>query len=282
MNWDHLLQFASDATQGAGRITLEHFGRAATEFKADGSEVTVADRAAETFLRTAVEEAFPEDGILGEEGAATASRSGRRWIIDPIDGTRSFATGVPLYGVLLALEVEQRPVLGCAHFPVVGQTLVAATGAGAWFNGQRARVSECEALTDARVVTSGLEYWRDWASERGLQGWRRLVAGARFVRTWGDCFGYALVATGRADVLVDPASGSPWDVAPMIPILEEAGGRFTAIDGSPVRAWSTALVANPLLHHVAMQCWGTAPEERADSVLQTAAVRARREAPQPA
>lgn len=273
MNWDHLLQFASDATQGAGKITLEHFGRVATEFKADGSEVTVADHEAEAFLRSAVEDAFPEDGILGEEGAATASRSGRRWIIDPIDGTRSFATGVPLYGVLLALEVEQRPVLGCAHFPVLGQTLVAATGAGAWFNGRRAQVSGCASLAEARVVTSGLEYWRDWASETGLNGWHRLVGSARFARTWGDCFGYALVATGRADLLADPASGAHWDYAPMIPIIQEAGGRFTAIDGSPVRAWSTALVGNPHLHRDAGECWGKDPKQRADRTLQTAAVR---------
>jgi histidinol-phosphatase len=245
---DDLMAFAARAAQEAGRITLEHFGRAAVEFKGDGSEVTAADRASEAHLRALLAEAYPEDGIVGEEGEDVPSRSGRRWIVDPIDGTRSFSCGVPLYAVLVALEEDGVPVLGCCHLPVLGETLVAATGAGAWLNGAPARVSACDDLASARLVTSGFEYWRDRSNDADRAGFDRLVRATRFARTWGDGYGYFLVATGRADVLADPISGSYWDYAPMNVILTEAGGRFTQFDGGPVGAWTQALATNGALH----------------------------------
>lgn len=248
---DNLLDFAARTVEGAGRITLEHFGRAAVELKGDGSEVTVADRAAEEYVRAAIRDAFPEDGIVGEEGEDVPSRSGRRWIVDPIDGTRSFSCGVPLYGVLLALEEERRPTLGCCHVPVVGETLVAAEGAGAWVGGRRARVSECDTLAEARVTTSGLEYWRDRSTDEHRAGWERLVRATRFARTWGDAYGYFLVATGRIELLVDPICGLYWDYAPIIPILAEAGGRLTTFAGEPLSPWSSVLAGNPALHELA-------------------------------
>ena len=266
------MDFAARTAAAAGEITRDHFLRCAVEFKGDGSEVTAADRAAEEFIRRSIEEAFPAHGVYGEEGAQIEARSEYRWIVDPIDGTRSFASGVPLYGVLLALEDRGVPVLGCIHFPELGDTVVAATGAGCWWNGRRASVSECERIEEARLVTSGLEYWRDWATVPGMAGFERLIGRARFARTWGDCFGYALVATGRAEMLADPACGAHWDYAPMVPILAEAGGRFTALGGGSITAWSTALATNGRLHEVAASCW----EGAADDVLQTDAVKARR------
>ena len=134
---DDLMEFAVRLAGNAGAVTLDHFGSAAVEFKGDGTEVTAADRAAEEYVRRSLAESFPEDGIMGEEGDDVPSRSGRRWIVDPIDGTRSFSCGVPLYAVLIALEEEGKPVLGCCHFPALGETLVAARGAGAWHNGRR-------------------------------------------------------------------------------------------------------------------------------------------------
>lgn len=252
---DDLMEFATRAATEAGAVTLEHFGRVAVEFKGDGSEVTEADRAAEARLRALIAEAYPEDGIVGEEGEDVESRSGRRWILDPIDGTRSFASGVPLYGVLVALEVEGEPVVGCCHFPAQGHTLVAARGAGAWFNGRRAEVSECDELAEARLVTSGMEYWRDWAPEEARAGWERLVREVRFARTWGDCFGYALVATGRADLVVEPVVGSYWDFAPIIPIMREAGGRFTRLAGGAVEAHRNGIASNGRLHDAAARFW---------------------------
>ncbi|HWK88460.1 MAG TPA: inositol monophosphatase family protein, partial [Longimicrobium sp.] len=246
-----LMDFAARIARGAGQVTLRHFGSAAVRFKGDGSEVTAADIAAEEYLRAALAEAHPDDGIVGEEGQDRPSRSGRRWILDPIDGTRSFACGVPLYCVLVALEQDGEPVLGCCHFPALGPTLVAARGAGAWLDGVRAHVSDCGDLASARLITSGLEYWRDCATDEDRAGFRRLVDATRFTRTWGDGYGYFMVATGRADLLVDPITGSYWDYAPMTVIFPEAGGRFTRFDGAPVRAGSTALASNPRLHAAA-------------------------------
>lgn len=248
---DDLMEFAVRMAGNAGAVTLDHFGSAAVELKADGSEVTVADRAAEEYVRRSLAEAFPEDGILGEEGDDVPSRSGRRWIVDPIDGTRSFSCGVPLYAVLIALEEEGRPVLGCCHFPALGETLVAARGAGAWHNGRPARVSAVDDLASARVVTSGLEYWRDRSTDADRAGFDRLVRATRFCRTWGDAYGYFLVATGRVDVFVDPICGAYWDYAPMLPIFEEAGGRLTTFAGEPLSPWSNSIAANPTLHAAA-------------------------------
>jgi histidinol phosphatase-like enzyme (inositol monophosphatase family) len=272
-DFDRLMDFAVLTAEEAGRITLTHFESAAVEYKTDGSEVTMGDRAAEEYIIGAIADAFPGDGILGEEGTLrTAGASVQRWIVDPIDGTRSFASGVPLYGVLIALERNGIPILGCCHFPALKDTLVAAVGAGCWRNGQRARVSECDGLAEARVVTSGLEYWRDWATPAGKAGFEKLIHSGRFGRTWGDCFGYALVATGRAEILADPASGAAWDYAPMVPIITEAGGRFSRIDGAPVTAWSTALATNSRLHRAAGGCWNDADDE----AIQTEAVIRRR------
>ena len=245
---DSLMDFAARTTRQAGELTLRHFGRVAVQHKVDGTEVTAADLAAEAHIRAALAEAFPEDGVMGEEDVELPSRSGRRWIIDPIDGPRSFAAGVPLYSVLLPLEAEGRPVLGCAHFPGVGHTLVAAAGAGAWIDGRPARVSACDDLAAARVVTSGLEYWRDNASDALRAGFQRLVDSTRFARTWGDGFGYYLVATGRADIFCDPMCGQYWDYAPFQVIIAEAGGRLSQADGSPLGARTDALTTNTLLH----------------------------------
>lgn len=245
---DRLMDFAARVTREAGELTLRHFGRVAVQHKVDGSEVTAADLAAEAHVRAALAEAYPEDGVMGEEDVELPSRSGRRWIIDPIDGTRSFAAGVPLYSVLLTLEAEGRPLLGCAHFPGVGHTLVAATGAGAWIDGRPARVSACDDLAAARVVTSGLEYWRDNATDAMRAGFQALVDATRFARTWGDGFGYYLVATGRAELFADPACGQYWDYAPFQVIVAEAGGRLSRAGGQPLGDQSDALASNGLLH----------------------------------
>ncbi len=271
LDFDDLMDFAVRTAEGAGRVAQAHFGSAAVAYKGDGSEVTLADTGSEEYIRQVIAERFPEHGILGEEGGAEDRPGSYRWIVDPIDGTRSFAAGVPLYGVLLALEIDGVPRVGCCHFPAIGDTVVAAVGAGCWWDGRRAQVSERDRLEDARVVTSGLEYWRDWATPAGKAGFDRLIGACRFARTWGDCFGYVMVATGRAEILADPACGAHWDYAPMIPIVAEAGGSFTTFANGPVTAWSTALATNGLLRERAADCWGGAHDDE----LQTLEVRRR-------
>ncbi len=153
--------------------------------------------------------------------------------------------------MLLALEEGGVPVLGCAHFPAIGRTLVAATGAGAWIDGEPASVSECDALAEARVVTSGLEYWRDMTGDAGRLRFDDLVRATRWARTWGDAYGYLMVATGRAELFCDPSAGNYWDYAPFAVVMAEAGGAFTRFDGSPVRAGADVLASNGRLHAAA-------------------------------
>lgn len=223
-----LLEFATDAAWRAGRRTLGHFQCAvAVERKGDRSPVTVADREAERLLRELIESRCPADGILGEEFGEARPGAARRWILDPIDGTRSFVHGVPLFGVMLALEEAGEPVLGVLHFPALGETIHAARGEGCWWNGRRARVSTVAAIDASLVLTSSARTPRDPAHAAGL---RRLADASDTARTWGDCYGYALVATGRAEVMCD-ASMQIWDAAPLFPVIEEAGGVITDWDG---------------------------------------------------
>jgi histidinol phosphatase-like enzyme (inositol monophosphatase family) len=185
--------------------------------------VTAADRDAERYLRERIAEAFPGDGVLGEEEPPTAGRTGRRWILDPIDGTKAFTCGVPLYSNLVALEDGHGVALGVINLPALGETVWAGRGLGCWSERGPARVSDQRGLDGAYVMSSSLSHW-----PAGAAG--RLEEAGAFLRTWGDGYGYALVATGRALGMVDPRV-EPYDIAPMPVILAEAGGRFTDLAG---------------------------------------------------
>lgn len=244
------LDFAVEVAWRAGRVTLAHYQTGiAAEAKADESPVTAADRGAESLVRELIASRHPADDILGEEEGAAGSGAARRWIIDPIDGTRTFLRGVPFYGVLLALEVDGRAELGVMHFPALGETVYAARGAGCWWNGRRARVSDQASLRDALVLTTDVANIERF----GRTGWPALAANAGLVRTWGDCYGYALVATGRAEAMLDPAL-SLWDIAAVRPIIEEAGGVITPWKtpfeaGAPLSAFDSAVACNSALSH---------------------------------
>jgi myo-inositol-1(or 4)-monophosphatase len=234
MPYDRELEVAVQAVEAAGRLTLEYFrSDLEVERKADASPVTVADRRAEELLRATLASTFPDDGILGEEFGALESRSGRRWILDPIDGTQSFIRGVPLYGVLVGLEDHGRCVVGAVALPALGETYWAAPGTGAFCNHSRIHVSSVTTLADATLLTSDAkpEHY-----DEHYPGYERLLRASARQRGWGDCYGYALVARGAADVMVDPKL-NPWDIAALLPILDEAGGVFfdwsgaTRIDG---------------------------------------------------
>lgn len=225
---DAILETALDAVWKAGRITLAHFQTGVrVELKEDDSPVTVADREAERILRARIAEAFPDDGILGEEFGEERPSAPRRWILDPIDGTKSFIHGVPLYGVLLAVEEAGEPRVGVAHFPALQETVWAVKGGGCFWNGRRVEVSQTARLEEALILTSDAE---EMALPGRAEGWEALRKRARLVRTWGDAYGYAMVATGRAEAMFD-AKFAIWDAAAIRPIVEEAGGVFTDWEG---------------------------------------------------
>ena len=236
-----LLAFAVELARGAGDITLKHFRqRPETSTKADGSYVTIADREAESYLRRQIGERFPEDGVLGEEEGEREGRSGRRWIVDPIDGTFAFVHGVPFYGVLIALEIDGDPVLGVVNIPALNELVSAAKGCGCFLNGEPARVSHTESVSDALLLATdfaacarcGFGHVAELLQQR-----------AKSSRTWGDCYGYVLVATGRADVMLDPVMNL-WDCAPLLPIMEEAGGTFTDWRGVRTIAGGNSIATN--------------------------------------
>jgi histidinol phosphatase-like enzyme (inositol monophosphatase family) len=219
-----LLEAATEVARLAGDVALGYFRTAlAVERKTDGSPVTAADRAAERTAREWIERRFPGDGILGEEYGAARPDARRRWLIDPIDGTLSFVRGVPLWGTMVAAVEGEDVLAGAVYCAAAGELVAAAPGAGCWWNGRRAAVSPVAALDAATVLTSDDRFARH--PERGRR-WAALARAAGLSRTWGDCYGYLLVATGRAEVMADEAL-SPWDAAALKPIVEEAGGVFT-------------------------------------------------------
>ncbi|HEX5971578.1 MAG TPA: histidinol-phosphatase [Gemmatimonadaceae bacterium] len=239
-----LLAAAEELARLTGGVALSHYRSAlAVEQKADGSPVTVADRAAEQAAREWVRARFPDDGVLGEEFGEDRAGARRRWIIDPIDGTKSFVRGVPLWGSLVALCEGDEVLAGAAFFPAVDELVVAAPGAGCWWNGRRCSVSSVSDMSAATALTT---------DERFLHhpgrrvAWERLGRHVSVARTWGDCFGYLLVATGRAEVMCDPEL-SPWDAAALQPIIVEAGGTFTDWFGRPTAFGGSAIATNRAL-----------------------------------
>jgi histidinol phosphatase-like enzyme (inositol monophosphatase family) len=223
-----LLAFAREMAREAGQIALRHFrGTLAVETKPDRSPVTMADREAEQHLRRRIEERFPAHAILGEEFGGARGGAEFRWLLDPIDGTQSFIRGVPFWGVMVGLERAGEPLLGVVEFPALSEAVWARRGGGAWWwqagDAKPARVSEVQDLAAATLLYTDP---RGFALAGRESGFARLRAQVGFERTWGDCYGHALVATGRAEIMLDPLLNE-WDASALLPILEEAGGRFT-------------------------------------------------------
>ena len=223
-SWRSQMEFAVEAAWQAGKITLRHFQAGVeTEWKADTSPVTVADRQAEEKIRALISRAYPDDGILGEELGDQQGTSGHRWLIDPIDGTKSFIQGVPLYGVLIGLDSPQGVVVGAVYMPALDEMVWAARGEGCWWNGRRASVSSVEQLEAACLCYTS---HTSFAAQGRDRVWAKLRRDSRIQRGWGDCYGHILVATGRAEACFDTVM-NPWDCAPLLPVLQEAGGTFT-------------------------------------------------------
>lgn len=219
-----LMEAVAEVARLAGDVAHRYFRSSLEpEAKADGSPVTIADRTAERAAREWVGRRFPDDGILGEEHGVSRPEARRRWILDPIDGTVSFIRGVPLWGTLVAVAEGDVVLAGAAYFPASDELVAAATGCGCWWNGVRTRVSTIATIEAATVLTTDERFPELDACRTA---WNRLATRAAVSRTWGDCYGYLLVATGRAEVMADDQV-APWDAAALVPIIEEAGGVFT-------------------------------------------------------
>jgi fructose-1,6-bisphosphatase/inositol monophosphatase family enzyme len=237
------LEVAVELTKKAGEITLEYRRNGfQTEIKEDNSPVTEADKAAEEFLVAELSKAFPDDGFLGEEGASSTGKSGRRWILDPIDGTKDYSRGIHSYSNLVALEAEGHVVVGVANHPVLGDTYWAAHGLGAWHNGKRMQVSKIAEPEKALIGFNGINHVHGKSFEDRLLPFLN--------RFWGlRCMGGIeplLVAAGRMEAFFS-VTGKPWDYAPSKIIIEEAGGEFFDFDGHSSIYNPTCIVTNPYI-----------------------------------
>ena len=250
-----LLDFSVALARHAGEITNRYFkGSFVAERKADNSFVTAADREAEKYLRAQIEKAFPDDAILGEEDGEQPGRSNRRWILDPIDGTYSFVHGVPLYGVLIGLEIDSEPILGVVNLPALNELIYAARDLGCFWNDVPARVSTTESLGDALLLATDFGSCEQYGFGPACDRLQQQVSARR---TWGDAYGHILVATGRADIMLDPIM-NVWDCAALLPIVEAAGGRFTDWQGKRTIHGGNAISTNAVLFESVMNTIRTA------------------------
>jgi histidinol phosphatase-like enzyme (inositol monophosphatase family) len=238
-----LMAVATEAAYLGGRRSLAYFNTGiAVETKSDDTPVTMADRESERLIRARIAKSFPTHAIVGEEDGETSGDPNYKWIIDPIDGTKSFIHGVPLYGVLIGVEVRGQSRVGVIYMPALDEMVSAAEGLGCHWNGRPARVSQTKRLEDACLSTTSPE-----TARARSDAYERLADRVKLKRAWGDAYGYVLVATGRCDIMLDPKL-NPWDCAPMIPILREAGGRFSDWGGKESFWVDCGVATNGTLH----------------------------------
>jgi myo-inositol-1(or 4)-monophosphatase len=236
-----LFPVINDVVRESGKITRKYFGtQLEINRKPDSSPVTRADLEVERFLRDSIERLFPDHSILGEEFGETRKSSAYRWIIDPIDGTQSFILSTPLFGTIIALERDEYPVLGVIYLPVQDQLMIGSKETGTFLDGKRCAVSRTASLADARLLITT-------PSSLAEEKMAKLAASSGVVRGFGDCYGYFMVACGVADVMLDPVM-SYHDVAPLLPVVEGAGGRLTDLSGRVDLKAGNSLATNGLLH----------------------------------
>jgi histidinol phosphatase-like enzyme (inositol monophosphatase family) len=231
------------------------------ETKADASPVTIADKENERLIREAIEREFPEDGILGEEGSSKQGTSGRRWIIDPIDGTRDFVRDNRFWCVLVALEEADESLVGVAHFPMLAETYWAVRGAGAYRNGERLRVSAVSSVGESVFTPNGLHLAKAAPHLPKLMEWAQR---SWAVRSYGGALDACMLAAGGVDLWFEPKV-EPWDLAALKLIIEEAGGAFFALDGSRRIDRGSAIGCAPGLAEEARQTFVTAPSSQSDT-----------------
>lgn len=252
MTFEPFRELLNELARVSGQVIVPFFANheLGLELKADQTPVTVADRRAEEVMRELIRQRFPAHGVLGEEFGHDNPGAEFTWVLDPIDGTKAFATACPLFGTLIGLLHHDRPILGCIHQPVLGQLLVG-DGKLTTLNGQPVRIRECRDLAEATLLFTSF-----YAPEKTQDGraFAALTRRVRLARTWGDCYGYFLLSTGWADIACDPIM-HPWDILPIIPVVEGAGGRISDWQGNdPVRPGvSSSVAAHPSLHEAVIR-----------------------------
>jgi myo-inositol-1(or 4)-monophosphatase len=241
------LSFIHELAEASARVILPYYGARdmGLELKGDSSPVTLADRGAEKVMREMISARFPDHGIVGEEFGTERGDAEHVWVLDPVDGTKSFILAVPLFGTLIGLLHRGKPVLGCIHQPVTRQLMIG-DGRTTTLNGEPVRVRRCPRLSDATLLTTDPQYpakYQDGAA------FAALAESVRLYRGFGDCYGYLMLCAGWVDVMVDPIM-NPWDLLPLVPVLEGAGARVTDWQGRPAdhMGATSAIASVPELH----------------------------------
>lgn len=223
-----LLEAATEIAKIGGHHTLKYYKQEVEVLnKADDSPVTVADRETEQIMRDEISKRFPDHGIIGEEFGRTNETSNIQWVLDPIDGTKSFIHGIPFYTTLIGVLMDDEPQVGIIYAPALDELCAAAIGHGATLNGEPCRVRETKELRDATFLVTEIDKFRQMGQQELFQ---ELLSETRIHRTWGDAYGHMMVATGRADLMYDPELNI-WDAAALLPVVQEAGGIFSDIHG---------------------------------------------------
>ncbi len=249
-DWRNRYDAALTAAEQAGQFALQYFDQGiAVEWKADHSPVTMADRGSEDLLRQALLGKFPTDGFLGEEYGATAGSSGYRWIIDPIDGTRSFVRGIPIWACMIGLEFKGELIAGVVALPAMKQVYRALRGDGVYRDDRRIRVSDVATLNKAHVYYSSISWFTKAGHDRQFL---ELVKATERQRGFGDFYGFMMVAQGSGEIMVEHGVHA-WDLGALVPIVEEAGGKLTAWDGKLDIDKPDVLASNGVLHEAALR-----------------------------
>ncbi|MDX1629725.1 MAG: histidinol-phosphatase [Fulvivirga sp.] len=244
LSFSELRDDAINFARAGGDSTLNFFNKKfALEFKDDQSPVTNADREAEQIIRDLIRKKYPSHGIIGEEYGPENEEADIVWILDPIDGTKSFIHGVPLFTTLIGILVEQIPVVGVIYAPAIDEITAAAKDLGCTFNGKPCQVRECSDLSKATFLSTNVNSFIDHSLEEPFE---EIIRKTRIHRTWGDAYGHMLVATGRADIMIDPILNI-WDAAALMPIVTEAAGSYTDLYGVSSIETGSALSTNSVL-----------------------------------
>jgi histidinol-phosphatase len=243
--YEHEMTFARGLADRAAEIGLSVFhGEVRVTIKADLTPVTQADTEIETMIREQIATAFPDDRVLGEEEGGDASAPGRVWIVDPIDATANFARRIPIWATLIALQVEGELVLGLVNAPSLGERYEAIRGGGASCNDVPIRVSEVAQIADAQILYAEVDSWLREPRAEGVLG---VLRDAKRTRGFGDFWGHVLVSRGAAEAALEPELAL-WDYAAPTVVVQEAGGRVTAMDGGPLRHGGSVLSSNGAVH----------------------------------